>query len=166
MLDFKIDKLTNSIEHVLTGKVFQTELLLTDISMVKTLSKKEWIFDWNKECLTECRLIYRLVASDNPKLVHGLISLGIMQDHVYMHLIETANFNKGKEKKHLGVAGNMVAFACKLGFEKGFDGIVVFESKTRLITHYQLSLGAKILAGNRMFIDSRESLSLVKRYFK
>jgi hypothetical protein len=49
MLDFKIDKLTNSIEHVLTGKVFQTELLLTDISMVKTLSKKEWIFDWNKE---------------------------------------------------------------------------------------------------------------------
>jgi hypothetical protein len=60
----------------------------------------------------------------------------------------------------------MVAFACKLAFEKGFDGIVVFESKTRLITHYQLSLGAKILAGNRMFIDCHESLSLVKRYFK
>lgn len=166
MLDFEIDKLTSSIESVLTGEVFKTELLLTDISKVKTLNKKDWVFDWKKECLTDCRLTYRLVTLDNPRLVHGLISLSIMQDHIYMQLIEIANFNKGKEKKYFGVAGNMVAFACKLAFEKGFDGIVVFESKTRLITHYQLSLGAKILAGNRMFIDSRESLSLVKRYFK
>jgi hypothetical protein len=95
-----------------------------------------------------------------------LISLSVNQDQVFLHLIENAKFNKGPEKLYLGVAGNLIAFACKAAFENGFNGTVVFESKTKLITYYQLSIGAKILTGNRMFIDSKEANLLVKRYFK
>jgi hypothetical protein len=83
-----------------------------------------------------------------------------------MHLIESAKFNKGPQKRYLGVAGNLIAYACKEAFEKGFSGIVVFESKTSLITYYQKAIGAKILSGHRMFIDSKESYLLVKQYFK
>jgi len=60
----------------------------------------------------------------------------------------------------------LVAFACRTAFEKGYDGIVAFVAKTQLVEHYQLTLGAKSFAGNRMFINTRESLSLVKQYFK
>lgn len=83
-----------------------------------------------------------------------------------MDLIENANFNKGQKKLYLGVAGNLVAFVCKKSFELGYDGIVSFIAKTQLIEHYQISLGAKLFAGNRMFIDSKDSLFLVKQYFK
>ena len=39
-------------------------------------------------------------------------------------------------------------------------------AKSALIEHYQRTLGAKQFgSGNRMFIDTKESLALVKQYF-
>lgn len=83
-----------------------------------------------------------------------------------MDLIESAKFSKGKHKLYLGVSGNLVAFACKVSFELGFDGIVSFVAKTALISHYQQTMGAKLFGGNRMFIDTREAYLLTKKYFK
>jgi hypothetical protein len=83
-----------------------------------------------------------------------------------MDLIESAKFNKGKKKLYKGVAGNLVAFACKTAFEKGYDGVVSFIAKTTLIEHYTLTLGAKLFGGNRMFIDTREAYILTMKYFK
>lgn len=162
MLEFEIDKLTSSIENAVTGEKFETLVL----PLKAAIKKKDWLFDWKTERANAERLVYKLVTSQNPEIIHGLISVSIKQDHVYMHSIENAAFNKEVKKMYLGVAGNLIAVACKLSFENGLDGIVVFESKTKLITHYQLSIGAKILAGNRMYIDVKEALSLVKRYFK
>jgi hypothetical protein len=45
-------------------------------------------------------------------------------------------------------------------------GVVSFIAKTQLIEHYRQTLGAKLFAGNRMFIDTPEALTLVTRYFK
>jgi hypothetical protein len=81
-------------------------------------------------------------------------------------LIESAKFNKGHRKLYKGVAGNLVAFACKRSFEEGYDGIVSFIAKTRLIEHYRKNLGAKLFSGNRMFIDTKEAYTLTTRYFK
>ena len=52
-----------------------------------------------------------------------------------MDLIENAKFNKGRNKLYKGVAGNLVAFACKTSFENGFDGVVSFIAKSQLIDH-------------------------------
>lgn len=87
-------------------------------------------------------------------------------DHIFMDLIESAKFNKGRNKLYNGVAGNLVAFACKMAFELNYDGVVSFIAKTQLINHYEQTLGAKLFGGNRMFIDTREALILVTKYFK
>ncbi len=83
-----------------------------------------------------------------------------------MDLIESAKFNKGKNKLYNGVAGNLVASACKLSFEKSYEGVVSFIAKTQLIRHYEQTLGAKLFGGNRMFIDTKEALILTTKYFK
>ncbi|MDP2887955.1 MAG: hypothetical protein Q8P34_03190 [Bacteroidota bacterium] len=84
-----------------------------------------------------------------------------------MSLIESAKFNKGKHKLYRGVAGNLVAFGCKVSFEKGYGGVVSFIAKTKLIEHYRLTIGAKQFGeSNRMFIDTKEAFLLVKQYFK
>lgn len=46
-----------------------------------------------------------------------------------MHLIESAKFNKGRKKLYRGVAGNLIAFACKMAFDKKYDGVVSFIAK-------------------------------------
>ena len=83
-----------------------------------------------------------------------------------MDLIESSKFNKGKNKLYNGVAGNLIAFACKKSFEKGYLGIVSFIAKTQLIDHYKKTLGAKIFDYNRMYIDTKEALILTEKYFK
>ena len=83
-----------------------------------------------------------------------------------MDLIESAKFNKGKSKLYKGVAGNLVAFACKTSIEKGYEGVVSFISKTQLIDHYTETLGAKLFSANRMYIDTKEAQILTTKYFK
>lgn len=107
-----------------------------------------------------------LLHLNNSDIIHGIISFTDKDDHVFMDLIESAKFNKGNKKLYHGVAGNLVAFACKTSFEKGYDGIVSFIAKTQLIEHYKLTLGAKLFSGNRMFIDTKEAYILTIKYFK
>jgi hypothetical protein len=65
-----------------------------------------------------------------------------------------------------GVAGNLVAYACKLSFQNGLDGFVSFTAKTKLIEHYANTLGAYLLSGNRMVIPEISAKTLVDKYFK
>ena len=163
-LDFEIDKFINSIENSISGEIFDTQV--SQIIEIKQIKKSEWVFNWRNEINDESKSVFKLTTVSNPDIIHGLISLTDKADHIFMNLIESAKFNKGKKKLYLGVAGNLVAFACKTAFESNYDGVVSFIAKTQLIEHYRQTLGAKLFSGNRMFIDTKESYILTKKYFK
>jgi hypothetical protein len=166
-LDFEVDKLTRSIENVITGDSFQTEISVLTNEDLKTISKKNnWDFDWKKEWNYNDREVYKLTILNNPTIIQGLMSLRFEEDHIYMPLIESASFNKGKDKIYFGVPGNLVAFGCKLSFQRGFDGFLSFHSKTKLIEHYEKSLGAYHCGGHLMIINSVAAKLLVDKYFK
>ena len=98
-VDFIIDKLTNSIENVLTGDSFATDISILKTTDLKTVSKKnKWQFNWKEEFSQPERDVYKLTIVNNSTIIQGLISLEIKSDHVYMHLVESAPFNKGKTK--------------------------------------------------------------------
>ncbi|MCX6274023.1 MAG: hypothetical protein NTV09_02285 [Bacteroidetes bacterium] len=166
-LDFEIDKLTNSIENVVTGDSFPTDIILVSNADLKTISKKNgWMFDWKFEFKEPGREVYKLAIVNNQSVIQGLISLEVKNDHVYMHLVENAPFNKGKNKIYSGVPGNLVAFACKLSFQRGHEGNVSFISKTQLVKYYVESLGAVHFGGRLMIIETQAALKLMNKYFK
>lgn len=103
---------------------------------------------------------------NNPDIIQGLLSVTIERDHMYMDLLESAPFNIGKEKLYEGVAGNLVAYACKTSFQKGYEGFVAFTAKSRLIKHYEETLGAYHFKNQRMIIDTEPAKFLVTKYFK
>ena len=109
--------------------------------------------------------VYKLTIVNNQSVIQGLISVEIKSDHVYLHLVESAPFNKGKTKVYAGVPGNLVAFACKLSFQRGYDGNVSFFSKTQLVQHYVETLGAYHFGGRIMIIDQNAALKLINKYF-
>lgn len=165
-LNFVIDKLTNSIENVITGDSFSTDISLTSNLDLKVVTKKNnWQFDWKLEFKQPERDVYKLTIVNNQTIIQGLISLEIKSDHVYMHLVESAPFNKGKTKVYAGVPGNLVAFACRLSFQRGHDGNISFFSKTQLVQHYIHSLGAMHIGGRIMIIDTIAALKLINKYF-
>ena len=165
-LDFEIDKLTNSIENVLTGDSFPTDIALISNADLKLISKKNgWLFDWKIEFKQPEKDVYKLTIVNNQSVIQGLISVEIKSDHVYLHLVESAPFNKGKTKVYAGVPGNLVAFACKLSFQRGYDGNVSFFSKTQLVQNYVETLGACHFGGRIMIIDKNAALKLINKYF-
>ncbi|MBK7762372.1 MAG: hypothetical protein IPI46_03235 [Bacteroidetes bacterium] len=165
-LDFIIDKLTNSIENTLTGEVFDTEIVRLTSFDAKQIKKADWQFDWLKELKDKTKEIYKLTTVNNPTIIQGLVSIEDKQDHVFMHLIESSKFNKGKDKVYFGVPGNLVAYACKVSVDKGFDGFLAFDAKSALIKHYQESLHATHFRGLRMFVEPSAAIKLISQYFK
>lgn len=165
-LDIEIDELTNSIRNTISGDSFPTDIIRLSKSDLKTITKKVgWQFDWKIELQHPERDVYKLTITNNEKIIQGLISLEVKTDHVFMHLVESAPYNKGKTKLYSGVPGNLVAFACKLSFQRGHEGNVSFISKSQLIDHYVKSLGAIYFGGRLMIINSVAATRLVNKYF-
>lgn len=163
--EIEIDGLTHSIENAISGDHFKTEVLELTTNDIRRFKKKDWLFDWKAEVKSSGKTVYKLVIVDNPTIIQGLISLQDRGDHIFMSLIESNAFNRGTDKLYIGVPGNLVAFACKLSFDKGYEGYVSFESKTKLIEHYKKTLGAHVLFGNIMAINTREAMKLADQYF-
>jgi predicted dithiol-disulfide oxidoreductase (DUF899 family) len=166
-LDFVIDRLTNSIQNTVTKDSFMTEVSRLTVKDIKAVSKRNgWLFDWETELNDNTKEVFKLTILNNSTIIQGVISLSNERDHIFMNLLESAPFNKGNNKMYDGVAGNLVAYACKMSFQQGFDGFVVFTAKTALIQHYINTLGAYILVGQRMYIPTHSSQKLVDKYFK
>ncbi|MCX6256882.1 MAG: hypothetical protein NTW49_03145 [Bacteroidia bacterium] len=164
-LDFDVDKLTNSIENTLTGEVFDTTVVRLTAKNLSLIHKSDWQFDWTKEIKDGTKEVYKLTTFNNHAIIQGLLSIEDKQDHIFMHLIESSKFNKGRNKAYLGVPGNLVAFACKVSVDKGYQGFLAFDAKTALISHYQETLFATHFRGLRMFIEPNAALRLIKQYF-
>jgi hypothetical protein len=90
---------------------------IKDIGQIK---KVDWQFDRAKEIKDKTKEVYKLTTANNPTIIQGLLSIEDKQDHIFMHLIESAKFNKNKHKVYFGVPGNLVAYACKFSTEKGY----------------------------------------------
>ena len=165
-LEIEIDKLTRSIENFITGDSFPTEVSILENSDLQLITKKHgWQFDWKAEFRLPDRDVYKLTIRNNLSVIQGLISITEKSDHVYIHLIESAPFNIGKQKVYLGVPGNLIAFVCKLSFHRGYEGYVSFTSKSNLIEHYMKTLGAKLVGSQLMIIDTMAASKLINKYF-
>jgi len=165
-LDFVIDKLTNSIENSSTGEVFDTSVVRLTEKNLSLINHSDWQFDWRAEIRDKSKAVYKLSTLNNPKIIQGLLSIEDKHDHIFMHLIESSKFNKGKGKIYLGVPGNLVAYACKVSVDKGYQGFLAFDAKTILIKHYQETLHATHFRGLRMFIETKAAMRLISQYFK
>lgn len=83
----------------------------------------------------------------------------------YLELVEAAPENIGHNGEYEGVGGHLSAIACRHSFEAGNDGYVQFEPKTKLIRHYQEKLGAKVISGSSMYLDTEAARILLDKYF-
>lgn len=95
-LDFIVDRLTNSIENVVTRDSFATEITIWSKVELKIVSKKNgWLFNWTEEFKNPIREVYKLTIVGNPNIIQGLICIEVRSDHVYMHLVKMHHLTKG-----------------------------------------------------------------------
>lgn len=166
-IGIEVDRLTDSIRNTISGDSFSTEVLSVTKTDLKGIKKQDgWKFNWKREAKMSDRTVYKLTIEGNRNIVQGLVSFSDFKDHIFLHLVESAPFNFGKPKLYEGVPGNLFAFACKESKDKGYEGFVAFVSKTRLMSHYEETLGAHRIGGQRMAIGTQAAEALINRYFK
>jgi len=58
-INIEIDKLTNSIENVVSGDIFDTGVIQLFWKDNKEIKKSEWLFDWSKQLKLTDRQTYK-----------------------------------------------------------------------------------------------------------
>ena len=165
-LDIWIDRLTNSIVNTISGDSLPTDVIeITALDLKLVTKTRGWNFNWKGELKKDATKVYKLVILGNENIVQGLISIEDREDHIFVNIIENAPFNIGKKKVYEGVPGNLFAYACRLSWDNGNQGLVSFVSKSRLVDHYERSLGAIHVGGFRMVIFPKQAFQLIKQYY-
>ncbi|MBG9794100.1 hypothetical protein ABD76_16885 [Paenibacillus dendritiformis] len=162
-----IDELTPCLIHRETGEEYKTNIEPLKYSDLKQLTEKQgWVnFDWKKEYCAPNRLVYKLMVVGSDE-IQGLVSLEVAQGYIDVFLVESAPWNIGSASQvFIGVGAHLFAFACKVSFERGFEGVIAFTSKTKLFKHYQEKLGAARIDGHLMTIETSAAKKLVNQYF-
>ena len=88
--------------------------------MKQSTKKNGWQFNWKQQLANNSREVYKLTIVNNPDIIQGLISFKIKSNNIYIYLIESAPFNLERNKIYEAIAVNLVAFACKVSFQRGF----------------------------------------------
>lgn len=167
LIGVEVDVLSESVIEIATDIVYATEVTNVDSDFLNNIKKKYgWQFNWREEYKRHYREIFKLTIREKESIVLGLISFELKDDHVHVHLVESSPQNKGKEKKYLGIGGNLFAFACKISYENGYEGVIAFYAKTKLIEYYSVTLGAVLVTNNRMVIPERNAIFLLSKYYK
>lgn len=162
-VDIHIDSLTDCLVETATGRVLETKYIRRTCP-INSKDYKGWKFNWNKTQKSGYD-IYELYVKDS-KIVEGRISLCIDGGVAVVDIVETAPHNLGHNGKYTGVGGHLFAIACKISMDAGCDGFVAFIAKNKLIAHYQETLGAKVIAGQRMYIDEVAAKKLISKYLE
>lgn len=145
-----------AIDTGIKRKVIIEHINLSDLVELHTFE-----FDWSKESKYET---YKLSLASNRQIL-GLVSIEriVEELRIEVRLLEISIENVGRRKKYDGIAGILLAFACKESFKSGFYGFVSLIPKTGLINHYKEKYGFKQF-GRHMAIELAASELLMKKY--
>ncbi|MGX5819341.1 hypothetical protein ACWKWU_14145 [Chitinophaga lutea] len=137
------------------------ELLDTGELTRTLLSRFE--FDWESEMLFQ---VYKLNLRGKDRIL-GLMALHIIPEErrIEIRLLEAAAENVGKNKRYDGVAGCLIAYACRQSFKFGFGGFVSLIPKTKLIRWYCLVYGF-VPMGRHLVLEGNNAIALITKYLE
>ncbi len=147
-----------------TGKTLKSIIERAVKSDYKLISKsKQYTFERNEESKNE---LYKIYLKDEDNDILGLISLIDIPDErrIHLNLIEVGLKNRGKNKEIKNIAGRLIAFACKIAFDRDYWGFVSLKPKTRLIDLYQDKYGFRQY-GRLLGVEQAASRELIIKYW-
>jgi len=128
-----------------------------DIQSFDDLSEYGYLVDWTKRSSQKSITVGLLYNGD----IAGLVEYERMPDELYnyMYLIEVADDYKGS-----GIAGKLLAYVGKDALEHGFEGFVLFESKSYLYQYYIEAYKAKPTTGRMLMFDTETTQWLIQEF--
>lgn len=128
----------------------------------KSITKARFFFNWKTEKDKE---VYKLSVAGADEIL-GLMSLINYPDEqrFQINLLSVSKENRGKSKIYDGIAGNLIAYACRESNKLyGADACVSLHPKTELKAHYIEQYGM-MDAGMQVFVEGVNLFRLLEKY--
>ena len=116
---------------------------------------KDWQTEWTTPYVRQLPNKVALHRADNDELL-GLMSYdldeaGLVVEILYLENARHSNANllrvEGGQKKYIGIAKALFAYAVQVSLDAGFDSILIFKAKTsELLNYYMEKFGARQVA--------------------
>ncbi|SED10304.1 hypothetical protein [Paenibacillus sp. GP183] len=151
--------------HVKSHELYPVSFLsLQPYDVKQQIHNWDEAFDWTVYFGQPGVEVYKMLITGND-VIQGAIALERKEDHVYIHLIESAPNNRYDKEFDL-IGEHLVAFACKRSMDIGYDGLVAFRSKTRprLLAYYIRDIHAQHIGGGHMIISESVAEELIMLY--
>jgi len=135
---------------------------LVNNSDYKSITKGDYHFDWKLE---KNNLVYKLKFPDDNEIL-GLMSLKIVSrdSRIEIVLLAASVKNTGKDKIYDGIAGNLIAFACRESMKQfGVMACVSLHPKTELKNYYMTQYGF-LDAGRQIFLENTSLINLLTKF--
>lgn len=131
----------------------------------KQLVKKRYSFEWRK--YKDRIPVYKLQIKDENDIL-GVMGLEDWPEEkrVEIKLLACSEENKGKTKIYEGIAGCLIAYACRLAVTRyGIMACVSLIPKTELIDHYVRKYNMKY-AGWQLYLEGKDLINLLNKYYE
>lgn len=139
---------------------------------------KSWQTNWASAYAKSLPNKVALYRTDQEELL-GLMSYDLDEcalavEVIYLESAYHSNANllriSGKQKRYIGIAKAMFAYAVQISIDAGFDGVLIFKAKTsELLRYYMDEFGARPVgayAPFRLVIWEDAAAQLIEEYAK
>lgn len=124
------------------------------------LQQQGWSFDWS---LTAEETVIRLTIK-NSNVIQGLAAYNNDEKFIKLDLVESAPYNRGRDRRYVGVGLVLFAIIATISFEVGDDGYVLFVPKTKLHDYYAHKFGAKDIGDGNQYFDTAAAKKLIGKF--
>lgn len=153
------------IEDLETGRRLSAEVHLVSQGDLGSIGTGWTLGDWAEHARTY--ETYKLVATEHPDEILGMMSIVREVGFVEVVLIESTPDNVGRKKRIRGVPGQLLAYAAELSDRIGNDGFVRLVAKTKLIDHYVREYGFERFGSTQiMILNTAAAADLVRTFFE
>jgi len=151
-----------NITYLKTGEKKDVIIELVKDPDYKGIKKNKYHFNWNGE---KSNTVFKLRLLDDKEIL-GLVSLKEFptEKRIEISLLASSVDNTGKNKIYEGIAGALIAHACREAIKLfAIDACVSLTPKTKLKKHYIEKYGMKD-AGKQVYLDLDCIINFVNKY--
>ena len=151
------------IAEVETGKRRSIVISKAENKYFKLLTKKRFSFSWKTFC--NLATVYKLQIKGEEDIL-GVIGLIDWpgEKRIEIKLLASSVENIGKGKRYSGIAGCLIAYACRQAVARyGAEACVSLVPKTELIERYMGKYHMQN-AGWQLYLDGANLIKLLKAY--
>jgi hypothetical protein len=151
------------IFNIKTKKQVKTFLSATFTVQDRATIETDFVMRWRIALDDSSYHCFKLYAEDSPN-IHGLLCIEILPP-IFVIALESATFNRSSDaqQRYKGVGTELLAHACLLSKQNGFQGRILIESKEETIAFYEQAGGRREGGTNFFIFEGATSNNLMKR---